>query len=597
MSKKWILAVLLLVFLTTVTVASAQNGAGEITHTPIIKRGVSYLQNAPAAAPLGPMKPPREADRERDLVKAMRRSMRSAAPNTNLERAQASANANVISGGTAVTFNGLDIVDQEFDNRFDLEPPDQGVCAGNGLIIEHINLVLAVYTQSGSRVAGPATSNSFFGVPRDFLSDPRCYFDPGTSRWFMTIIDVASVDIIIPGLQQGRSFLLGAVSFDANPLDGFALFAIDVTDDGLDGTPSHPGCAIDIGGCFGDQPLLGADDNGIYISTNEFGVAISNLTFNGAQIYAISKAGLESLSGAQIIPPGVHLANLPLAEGIAASVQPATSPTVGGEPNKGTEYFMSSLNFIGASDNRIAVWALTNTSSLNAASPNLKLQHLILKTKVYEEPFGAQQKKGPTPLGTLLGDPEETLSPDDNRMQQVVFSGSLLYSAITSTIFDGNEFVNGILYFIVQPSFTSTGKLTAALKIDNYLTVKGENLIYPAIGISDDNQGAMVFTLAGPNFFPSAAFVRVNQNGAQGEVRVAAEGVAPDDGFTGYSGTPSNVQLAGRWGDYSAAVADGEHNIIIATEYISGHRVKPILPNGPGLANWSTSISAVRVSD
>ena len=586
MIKKWILAVLLLVFLTTVTVASAQNGAGEITHAPIIKRGVSYLQNAPAA-PLASMKPPREADRERDLVKAMRRSMRGAAPNTILERAQASANANVINGGTAVTFNGLDIVDQEFDNRFDLEPPDQGVCAGNGLIIEHINLVLAVYTQSGSRVAGPVPSNLFFGVPRDFLADPRCYFDPGTSRWFMTITDVASVDII-----PGRSFVIGAVSFDANPLDGFALFAIDVTDDGLDGTPSHPGCAS---GCFGDQPLLGADDNGIYITTNEFGVFTP--TFNGAQIYALSKAALESLFGAQIIPPGVHLANLPLAEGIAASVQPATSPAVGGEPNKGTEYFMSSLNFIGASDNRIAVWALTNTSSLNAASPNLKLQHVILKTKVYEEPFGAQQKKGPTPLGALLGDPEETLSPDDNRMQQVVFSGQLLYSAITSTIFDGSEFVNGILYFIVQPSFTSTGKLTAALKIDNYLTVKGENLIYPAIGISDDNQGAMVFTLAGPNFFPSAAFVRVNQNGAQGDVRVAAEGVAPDDGFTGYAGTPSNVQLAGRWGDYSAAVADGEHNIIIATEYISGHRVKPILPNGPGLANWSTSISAVRVSD
>ena len=77
---------------------------------------------------------------------------------------------------------------------------------------------------------------------------------------------------------------------------------------------------------------------------------------------------------------------------------------------------------------------------------------------MYEEPFGAQQKKGPTPLGTLLGDPEETLTPDDNRMQQVVFSGNLLYSAITSTIFDGSEFVNGILYFIVQPGFTSTGQ-------------------------------------------------------------------------------------------------------------------------------------------
>ena len=144
MSKKWILAVLLLVFLTSATVASAQNRAGEVSHAPIIKRGVSFLQNAPAAAQLGSMKPPREADRERDLIKAMRGSMRAATPNTNLERAQASANANVINGGTAVTFNGLDIVDQEFDNRFDLEPPDQGICAGNGLIIEHINLVLAI---------------------------------------------------------------------------------------------------------------------------------------------------------------------------------------------------------------------------------------------------------------------------------------------------------------------------------------------------------------------------------------------------------------------------------------------------------------------
>jgi hypothetical protein len=583
------LAALFWVSLATAAIASAQSVAGEVTKTHVIYRGTSFLQNAPprSLAPEG-MKPPREVDRKRDLIKAMRDRVHPASPNTNLERARASLNANVVNGGTAVTFNGLDAVDQEFDNRFDLEPPDQGVCAGNGLIIEHVNLVLAVYTQSGSRVAGPAPSNFFFGVPGDFLSDPRCYFDPGTSRWFMTIADSASVDII-----PGRSFVLGAVSVDANPLDGFALFAIDVTDDGQFGTPSHPGCAQ--GGCFGDQPLLGADDNGIYITTNEFGVFTP--TFNGAQIYAISKAGLESLFGAQIISPGVHLADIPLAEGIAASVQPATSPTVGGEPNKGTEYFMSSLNFIGASDNRIAVWALTNTSSLNSASPNLKLQHVVLKTKVYEEPFGAQQKKGATPLGTLLGDPEETLNPDDNRMQQVVFSGNLLYSAITSTIFDGNEFVDGILYFIVQPAFTGTGKLTAVLKGDNYLTVEGENLIYPAIGISDDNQGAMVFTLAGPKFFPSAAFVRINQDGANGEVHVAAEGAAPDDGFSGYFGVPSNIQLAGRWGDYSAAVADGEHNIIIATEYISGHRVKPLLPNGPGLANWSTSISAIRVGD
>jgi hypothetical protein len=69
MSKKWILAGLLLVFLTTAAVASAQNDV-QVTHGPIIKRGVSFLQNALRAAALGPMKPPREADRGRGLITA-----------------------------------------------------------------------------------------------------------------------------------------------------------------------------------------------------------------------------------------------------------------------------------------------------------------------------------------------------------------------------------------------------------------------------------------------------------------------------------------------------------------------------------------------
>jgi len=591
MSKWWSSAVLLWVILAIATVASAQNVAGEVTPTRLIHRGTAFIQNAPSPQS-GPetMKPPREADRRRDLIKMMRGRMPAAAQSFVLERPQASKTSSVVNGGTEVTFNGLNILDQEFDNRFDLEPPDQGLCAGNGMIMEVVNLVVSVYTPSGSRIVGPAPLNNFFGAPTDSLSDPRCYFDPGTSRWFITVTDPFSTDII-----PGRSFVIGAVSADANPLDGFALFAIDTSDDGQDGTPSHPGCTFEgtTVPCFGDQPLLGADANGVYITTNEFGF----LTSNGTQIYAISKLELEDLFGAQLLPPGVHLANIPLAEGTAFSVQPATAPIAISEPNNGTEFFMSTLNFIGASDNRIAVWALTNTASLNSATPDLKLQHVILKTNVYEEPVGAQQKKGQTLLGNLFGDPEESLDPDDNRMQQVVFSGNLLYSAITSTVFDGEEFVDGILYFVVQPGFTSAGKLTATLKTNNYLAVAGQNLIYPSIGITNNDQGAMVFTLAGPSFFPSSAFVLFSQDGADGDVHVAARGVAPDDGFSGYFGLPSNEQLEGRWGDYSAAVPDGENKIIIATEYISGRRAQPNLSTGLGEANWSTAISAIRVTD
>ena len=39
----------------------------------------------------------------------------------------------------------------------------------------------------------------------------------------------------------------------------------------------------------GDQPLIGADRNGFFITTNEF--SIEGPEFNGAQIYAFDKAG------------------------------------------------------------------------------------------------------------------------------------------------------------------------------------------------------------------------------------------------------------------------------------------------------------------
>ena len=81
--------------------------------------------------------------------------------------------------------------------------------------------------------------------------------------------------------------------------------------------PSNPGCP-----CFGDQPLLGADKYGIYITTNEF--SILGPEFNGAQVYAIGK---PALMAGTLKYQAFHGAPIPLAEGLAYSMQPATSPT------------------------------------------------------------------------------------------------------------------------------------------------------------------------------------------------------------------------------------------------------------------------------
>src|SRR6185312_4297242 len=129
-------------------------------------------------------------------------------------------------------------------------------------------------------------------------------------------------------------------SMPSTSRDDWTFFALNTTDDGQasdDGSgntmPSNPGCP-----CFGDQPLLGADKYGIYITTNEF--SILGPEFNGAQVYAISKSALV---GGTLKYQAFHGAPIPLAEGLAYSMQPATSPTTGSwnTNNAGTEFLLS----------------------------------------------------------------------------------------------------------------------------------------------------------------------------------------------------------------------------------------------------------------
>ena len=79
-------------------------------------------------------------------------------------------------GGNGVTttnkgasgFQGLDHFDtrtRDGGNAFSLEPPDQGLCVGNGKVIESVNDVLVVFDKSGNRLTTPESMNTFFGLP------------------------------------------------------------------------------------------------------------------------------------------------------------------------------------------------------------------------------------------------------------------------------------------------------------------------------------------------------------------------------------------------------------------------------------------------
>jgi hypothetical protein len=447
-------------------------------------------------------------------------------------------------------FQGLSTVDSGYANGFVLTPPDQGLCAGHGFVVETINLALVVFNQAGARLTVPQSMNSFYQLDpaTTFLADPRCYYDAPTQRWFISMLNVYNS-------VTGRSDLLLAVSQTSDPRGAYYIYSIDDTDDGANGTPSNPTCP-----CFGDQPLLGADANGVYLSTNEFPLFASG--FNGAQIYAVSKRELEAGGPATL----VHYYDLPLAEGLSYSVQPASSPDLNEEEGSGVEYFLSALDFYGTLDNRIAVWALTNTQSLSSTVPSVSLTSTIVTSEAYGVPPNSPQKAGPYPLGQSLGDPEGLLSTNDDRMNNVVFASGKLWAGLNTVLSDGKNINAGIAYFDVRPSM-SHGVLSASMVGQNYISVAGNSVMYPGIGVTADGAAAAAFTLAGASYYPSAAYAKLTPAHAL-SVNVVAAGAAPSDDFSMYPQFgPTNG--SGRWGDYSWGVADGG-SIWLATEYIPG---------------------------
>jgi hypothetical protein len=493
-------------------------------------------------------------------------------------------------------FRGLTHLDQlnagtgvYSDTQFSLEPPDQALCVGRGFVLEGVNEAFRVFTTGGNALTQPISYSQFFGIPPEivrtnppsfgpFISDPKCYFDPATHHWFMTQLEFG-VDQT-SGAFGPPSDLLVAVSKTSDPRGAWWLYKVITTDDGTSGTPVHSGCP-----CFGDQPLIGADKNGFYVSTNEYG--ITSTAYHGSQLYAFSKSGLETGANGNVVHIDAAQMTTSLPNGgLAVSVQPATSPTAQwASAHNGTAYFASVTDWsvgpaLGQGANRILAWAMTNTASLNTASPSVNLAFRVIPSEFYTQPPNATQKPGPRPLGTSLGNPLLLIATNDDRTNQVVFADGKLWTGVNTSVRQGDGPArSGIAFFVVRPSM-SGGGFSANMAAQGYLSARGAHIYFPSIGVTAAGKAVMAFSLSGRHFFPSAAYAPI-RHGHAGPIYIAGRGKLPEDGFTGYKAEGGNG--VARWGDYSAAVADPNGRIWMGAEYI---------PNAPRsqLANWGTFV-------
>ncbi len=523
-------------------------------------------------------------------------------------------------------FEGLNLYQQRYargGNQFTVEPPDQGLCVGNGFVVEAINDVFNVYNTSGQSVLPDNTAtnivsglprnvdhavdlNSFLGyapaidratgVRAQFVTDPSCLYDTATQRFFLVAL---TLETYPNGAYTLVNHLDLAVSQTSNPTGLWTIYRTDVTNDGSVGNDGGP-CP-----CLGDYPHIGADANGFYITTNSYPWGPGN--FDGAQIYAFSKAQLAasaaSVTMVHIDTTGMVNATSPTKQTEPGfTVWPAQSPASQFDGSQGgTEFFMSSnagaeaagSAFTGASTN-LVVWSLQNTSSLNSSSPSLSLTNQVLNVNPYAIPPKVKQPGAGTPAttstpqgfcindtSTLLfngqtgcwrllfgGEPPHTeviSTPDanDSRMQQVMYANGKLWGALDTALNpDGGAQRAGIAWFIVNPH-------SSKLDMQGYLGAAGYDFTYPAIGVTPSGRGVIAFTAAGDSLNPSSGFASIDAKVGVGVWNVVpgGTGAAPDDGFTSYKSQVGDPPRT-RWGDYSAAVVDGK-SIWIASEYIA----------------------------
>jgi len=503
-------------------------------------------------------------------------------------------------------FDGQTHADQRFagtgvytNTNFSTEPPDMGLCVGNHFVVQGVNSSLRVFSETGASLTAPTALNQLFGatpeVDRtnlptsvtygDQIGDVKCYYDPDVNRFFVSSFRLPLDDDTGNPENELGSHVVLAVSASGDPTGTWNVYDLDTTDG--DGTvANHPNCP-----CFADQPLIGADHYGFYISTNEYSLEPFGAFFNGAQVYAFNKAQLAAGAGGSL--SGVHFEGIPLAEGQAYTIQPATTPAGGTYDlsHGGTAYALSALDFNGTLDNRIAVWALTGTSTLgttNQVVPSVQ----ILDSEVYGQPPDAEQKAGPTPLrdaeaagleGVKSVEHLELLAGNDDRMNEVKYASGTLWGDVNTVVKNANGNVNvGIAWFAVQPSIGANG-VTGTIAHQGYVAVNRANALFGAIAANNDGDAAMGFSLSGTGYYPSAAWVSLT-GGSASAVHISGAGQLPEDGFTGYvveggSGTA-------RWGDYNAATADEAGNLWMAVGFI---------PNSPRtlFANWGTHITMV----
>ena len=477
-----------------------------------------------------------------------------------------------MSPGGAVGVKGLNAVDSgtmPTNPLGDIEPSDQGLCAGNGYVVEDNNIgEIMVFNPALHRMSGAIPLDTLMGLTQKGWSsggDIMCTYDYSNGgHWFFT--EIVSENSEANGGPFTGCFAAAAasdclegiaVTVGNNPFGPYNVYFVNANYN-----PNEPGYPY----LFNDFAKISTTRDAFLLFYDEFPnkagfPGIGGGGFNGAQELAFSKTPMElgepvTLSSGTPNPEiNVAIENmglLPTPDGTCASdnqfhvpgltcwyqVIPAAAPDPSQYDNSygGTGFMVGSLDFYGSGDTRMAVFDWTGLSKLNSKNCNacnsLRFGGQLFSNGPFYFGEGQRgvQKAGPIPLGAECGAagltgsppalascPEGGIATNGDGMTQASQARDQLWFAAstelnqTFTSEPAPETHQGAIYWVVGTQGFNKKGTGLTLTSSGYVSAEHEDIEFPTMaaeglpGQDGGNGGAIMSFTLNGNGGPTGA--------------------------------------------------------------------------------------------
>jgi hypothetical protein len=393
-------------------------------------------------------------------------------------------------------------------------PPDSMGAVGPSQVVVAVNGRIRVFNKNGTMGGLNVDTDVFFAsVKSASTSDPHVRYDRLTQRWFVTMIDVATVNRVLIAVSSGPVI---------NNTASFTFFQFQ--HDQVAPTPNS-----DTGG-FADYDTLGVDRFALYIGANIFNASNA---FLGTTGFVVNKSNL--LSGTLTVTAFRQLAP-------ASGPGPYTPQGVDNDDPAATEgYFIGVDN---AYYSRLDIRRVTNPGGTPSISGNI-----VLGVPTTVDPITQVTKSGATGLDAV----DDRLFAAAIRKNKITGVSSLwtahnieVNASGVGTVGGGR---NGSRWYEIR-NLTTTPTLNQSGTLFDSAASNPRGFWIPSVIASGQGHMALGCSYASVNDFAGVA--------TAGRLRTDAAGStqAPTLVLPGAAAYNFNDGSPHRWGDYSATCVD-----------------------------------------